>query len=121
MAEKPSKEQLYAIAEREIKARHQEEFQALVRELYEANGYVYRRRLSAEERAERERAAALARAKAKRAAAEAEIARLSTGKSTPVDEPGDGLDEFVGSQVKQAPFGAAHPVDPSAVSKAGLA
>ena len=48
------KSALYTQAVQEIRNRHFDEFQEIVADLYEANGFTYRKRLSEEEKAEQE-------------------------------------------------------------------
>ncbi len=120
MAEKPSKTKLYAQAEQVLRERHFEEFQEIVAEVYAEHGYVYKRRLSAEERAERDRLAELAKVEAQLAELRAKAEALSM--STAVDKAGDedGLSEFAGPAVKREPYGGAYPVDPEALEKSGF-
>lgn len=121
MAEKPSKAKLYSQAEQLLRERHIEEFHQIVRGLYEENGYTYSRRLSAEERAERKRAREVEQARAAMAALREKFPELENELPLGVAEvPTMKPDDFAGNQVRQEPYGAAHPVDPEAIERAGI-
>ena len=55
MGEKPNRNKLYAKATASLREKHRSEFEALLHEEYKAAGLTYRRRLTAEERAERDK------------------------------------------------------------------
>lgn len=59
---KVTSSRLYSAAVRELRQRHEEEFLAILESLYSEHGMTYKRRLSAEERAEMVEAAARAKA-----------------------------------------------------------
>jgi hypothetical protein len=65
MAETPNRNKLYAAATAQLREQHRHEFEVLLAEQYKAAGLVYKRRLTAEERAVRDRAIAREKARQK--------------------------------------------------------
>lgn len=105
--DKPTRSELYALAERELRSRHEAEFQELVKALYEQAGYTYKRRLTKEERDAQQAELKRARLLKRRAAIDAELEGISVAK---VQQPSG--DEFAGSPGDRTPMGAVHPVSP---------
>lgn len=128
MGESRLSNKLYTAATRRLRERFAEEFQDILADEYEKAGLTYKRRLSADERAEQERQKAIAKARAKQAAAEAELASLLGDAEMTDALAGLGEAAMTGALTGVAdaevipgsrpmPMGAVHPVDPDALAE----